>query len=305
MSQTTDLNAKVGKGWLHIHEHAPPSYSAHASSPFPSRDCGQAGGPSSSLSRLPVGISDNIIKFLDPASRRCLFLTNRRFRSMSYGGEEELSRCGKWLVMALLEQDLADRFLADCKTSVRRRSILPVVLSMKKRLPLTKRSNAIPEDLRKLTCSLCKIKHGPDSFLTGGPRMAVLHAKHDRNILAQRSLERICTWHYGKVVRTELKVTPTTSVFYDRWVSTIKDMCTHCGQIEQYGQCCCNSPKFLDGETIPAVCNICPKVKIRVYERIGMEGDNQKITHVFKMDKDGTVYVLEERTKPGNCMCSI
>ena len=78
----------------------------------------------------------------------------------------------------------------------------------------------------------------------------------------------------------------------------------HCGQIEQYGQCHCREPTLLHGREIPAACEICPRVKMRVYERMKKDGDRAEISWNFKTDKDGTLYVLEERTEPGKGKCT-
>ena len=78
----------------------------------------------------------------------------------------------------------------------------------------------------------------------------------------------------------------------------IQEMCMHCGEIEKYG-CHCRVATKVNGKTMPPACEICPRVKVRVYERIRKESDKTDISWYFKTDKDGTVYVLEERTEPG------
>ena len=78
----------------------------------------------------------------------------------------------------------------------------------------------------------------------------------------------------------------------------IQEMCMHCGQIEKYG-CHCRVATWVNGKTMPPACKICPRVKVRVYERIRKKSDKTDISWYFKTDKDGTVYVLEELTEPG------
>ena len=221
---------------------------------------------------------------------------------MGYDNEEELTRCGKWLVMAHLEQDFLNSLRMDSNTSARRKSSLPFSPSMK--IPFMKSSSAIPKTLTKLTCSLCKTKHGLELFLGGGQRTTAIQPKNERDLLALKSLQRICTWQYGKLVCVVNYRSSLGKVFYSRWVSMIRDMCMHCGQIEQYGQCCCRSPTLLDGKEIPAACEICPKVKMRVYERITKEKERgAEISWNFKTDKEGTLYVHEEATQPGKGKC--
>ena len=303
MSPTHDADTKDAKGLQYTEEQRPPppSYTASASTTIPIRQSTKTDSSSTSLTNLPSELLGKIINLLDPVSKHCLYITSRRFRSMGYGNEEELSRCGKWLVMAHLEQDSLNSLRMDGNASARRKSSLSFSPSMK--IPFMKGSSALPKSSTKLACSLCKTKHGPDSFLKGAPRTTGIHPKNERDLLAQKSLQRICTWHYGKLVCiVNHKAYPGT-VFYGRWVSMIREMCMHCGQIEQYGQCHCRSPTMLHGREIPPACEICPRVKMRVYERMKKDGDKAEISWNFKTDKDGTLYVLEERTESGKGKC--
>lgn len=303
MPPTNDPDAKDAKGLQYTEEQRPPppSYTARASSTIPIRQSTKADSSSTSLTTLPSELLGKIVSFLDPVSKRCLYITSLRFRTMGYDNEEELTRCGKWLVMAHLEQDFLNSLRMDSNTSARRKSSLPFSPSMK--IPFMKNSSTFSKAPTKLACSLCKTKHGPDSFLKGAPRTTGIHPKNERDLLAQKSLQRICTWHYGKLVCVVNHKSYAGTVFYGRWVSMIREMCMHCGQIEQYGQCHCRSPTLLHGKEIPAVCEICPRVKMRVYERMKKDGDRAEISWNFKTDKEGTLYVLEERTEPGKGKC--
>lgn len=303
MPPTNDPDAKDAKELQYTEEQRPPppSYTASASSTTTIRQSTKADSSSKSLTSLPLELLGNIINLLDPVSKRCLYITNRRFRFMGYDDDEELTRCGKWLVMAHLEQDFLSCLHMDSNTSTRRKSSLPFGPSMK--IPFMRSSSASSKNPTKLACSLCKTKHGPDSFLKGAPRTIGIHPKTERDLLAQKSLQRICTWHYGKLVCIINHKSIAGTVFYGRWVSMIREMCMHCGQIEQYGQCHCREPTLLHGREIPAACEICPRVKMRVYERMKKDGDRAEISWNFKTDKDGTLYVLEERTEPGKGKC--
>lgn len=303
MPPSADPDAKDAKGLQYIEEQhpPPPSYTVSASSTIAIRQSIKADNSSKSLTNLPAELLGNIINLLDPVSKRCLYTVNRRLRSMGHSNEEELTRCGKWLVMAHLEQDFLNSLPITSNTSARRKSSLPFSPSLK--IPFMRNSSAFPKNPTKLTCSLCKTKHGPESFLKGAPRTIGINPKTERDLLAQRSLQRICTWHYGKVVCIVTHKSSTESVFYARWVSMIKEMCMHCGLIEQNGQCHCREPTLLHGREIPAVCEICPRVKMRVYERMKLDGDRSQISWNFKTDKDGTLFVLEERTEPGKGKC--
>lgn len=299
MSPTNGPDAKDANGLQYTEEQRPPppSYSARASSTIPIRQSTKTDSSSTSLTTLPSELLGKIINLLDPVSKRCLYITSLRFRTMGYDNEEELTRCGKWLVMAHLEQDFLNTLRMDGNTSARRKSSLPFSPSMK--IPFMKNPSALPKNATKLACSLCKSKHGPDTFLKGAPRTTGIHPKNERDLLTQKSLQRICTWHYGKLICVVSHKAYPGTAFYGRWVSMIREMCMHCGQIEQYGQCHCRSPTLLHGIEIPAACEICPRVKMRVYERMKKDGDQAEISWNFKTDKDGTLYVLEERTEPG------
>ena len=293
MSRTMELDpdAKDSKGPQHLDEcrPPPPSYTAHASSSAPFRVHANTYVLPLTLNTLPSRLLSKITSLLDPVSKRCLYLTNQRFRSLGQHDKEELTRCGKWLVMAYLEQDFLNRLPAK-STSDHRKSFS---------IPFMKSPSSLPKDLSKLTCSLCKTKHAPDSFLNGAPRTAGIHAKTERDLLTQKSLQRICTWHFGKLVCVVNHQEPAPgTVFYGRWISMIQEMCMHCGQIEKYG-CYCRVATKVNGKTVPPDCEICPRVKVRVYERIRKESDKTDISWCFKTDKDGTVYVLEERTEWG------
>ena len=303
MPPTHDPEAKDAKGLQYTEEQRPPppSYTASASSTTTFRQSTKADSLSRSLTSLPFELLGNIINLLDPVSKRCLSITNRRFRSMSYGNEEKLTRCGKWLFMAHLEQDFLTSLRLDSNTSTRRKSSLPFGPSMK--IPFMKSSSTSPKNPTRLICSLCKTKHGPESFLKGGPRAEGIHPKTKRDLLTQNSLQRICAWHYGKLVCIVGHKPYADTAFYGRWVTKLRDMCMHCGQIESYGECHCREPTLLNGMEVPAACEICPRVKMRVYERMRKEGDQTEISWNFKTNKDGTLFVLEERTGLGSkCM---
>ena len=304
MPPTDNPDAKDAKGLQYTEEQRPPppSYTASASSTTAIRLPTKEDSSSKSLLCLPFELLGNIANLLDPVSKRCLSITNRRFRSMSFDNNEELTRCGKWLVMAHLEQDFLNSLHMESKTSARRKSSSRFSPSMK--IPFVKSSSTSPKKPTKLTCSLCKTKHGPDSFLKGAPRTIGINPKTEHDLLAQKSLQRICTWHYGKVVCTVTHKPLAGAVFYGRWISMFREMCMHCGQIEQYGRCNCREPTFLHGKEIPAACEICPRVKMRVYERMKKDGDRMEISWHFKTDKDGTLHVLEERTEPGKGKCT-
>lgn len=303
MPPTDDPDAKDAKGLQYTEEQRPPppSYTASPSSTTTIRLSTKADSSSKSLLCLPFELLGDIANFLDPVSRRCLSITNRRFRSMSFDNNEELTRCGKWLVMAHLEQDFLNSLHMESNTSARRKSSSRFSPSMK--IPFVRSSSTSPKNPTKLACSLCKTRHGPDSFLKGAPRMIGIHPKTERDLVAQKSLQRICTWHYGKLVCIVTHKPLAGTVFYGRWVSMIKEMCMHCGQIEQYGQCHCREPTLLHGREVPAACEICPRVKMRVYERMKKDEDRAEISWHFKTEKDGTLYVLEERTEPGKGKC--
>ena len=286
-----DPDAKDSKGPQHLDEcHPPPPlYTALASSSAPLRVNANTCILPLTLNTLPSRPLSKITSLLDPVSKQCLYLTNQRFRNLGQGDKEELTRCGKWLVMAYLEQDFLNRLPAK-STSDRRKSFS---------IPFMKSPSSLPKDFSKLTCSLCKTKHGPDLFLKGAPRTTGIHAKTERDLLTQKSLQRICTWHFGKLVCIVNHQEPAPgAVFCGRWISMVQEMCLHCGKIEKYG-CHCRVATKVNGKTMPPACEICPRVKMRVYERITKGSESTDISWYFKTDKDGTVYVLEERTEPG------
>ena len=238
------------------------------------------------IETLPLGLVIKILDRIDPTSKRCFYSTNRRFRGVGQGDKEPLTGCGRWLVMARLEQDLLDR-LPSKSTPDRRKSF-----SL-----FSKKGASLPKNLTKLTCSLCKTKHGPDSFLKGAPRTQGIHPTTESQLLVQKSLQRICCWHLGKLVRFSYVDPPVgAGTWYGRWVSSMKDMCTHCGQVQDYGECSCAWPQVIQRVSKPPVCDTCPKVKIRVYERQRRKGETGDISWEFKTEKDGTLYVLENRT---------
>lgn len=224
-----------------------------------------------------------IIGFLDPLSKKCLQLTNKCFRDSIQSNGADLTGCAKWLVMAYLEQEELDRVVTSESTitgnSGRRK------LNIK--LPFRNRSSSssMPNTFAKLTCALCKTKHGPASFLKGADRSQALVPKGTDDLLRPRSLQRICAWHYGKIVRIKFVRHPDQTVFFGRWISSMQPMCLHCGIIVEHDKCGCLEQ-----------CNVCPKAKMRIYERIRRTGETGTIDWTFKRGEDGDLNVNEKRT---------
>ena len=172
-------------------EDAPPPYTFAGTSVSPEKaqQCRQ-GALGSAIENLPAPLDTIITDYLDPLSFQCLRLTNRWFYHLPTVNEDLLTPCAKWLIMARLEQDLIDSHPAhppaasppvqsprQPKQIVRQTAHGRVTLhatptkaksgegfSHKDPPPLL---GQLPKGLERLTCALCKTKHGPSAFTTG------------------------------------------------------------------------------------------------------------------------------------------
>lgn len=263
----------------------PPSYTAEKSLHLlklkQNEKCGEIAGHTTIgfFGPLPEPLLLRITGFLDPLSKECLRLTNNYFHNFIQTSKTEMTGCAKWLVMAYLEREFLDRVAGSATSSERRKHNI--------KLPFMKRSSSssLPNNVTKLTCSLCKTKHGPNSFLKGAARSQALLPKNTTELLHQRSLQRICAWHYGKIVRVKFVEYPKHLVFFGRWISEMQLMCLHCGMFVERDKCGCQEK-----------CAVCPTVSMRIYKRIRRSGETGAIEWTFKRDEDGGLSVNEDRT---------
>ena len=246
---------------------------------------------SARIEALPTELLCRITYFLDPVGTVCLSMVNRRLHQVIGFDQESLTRCARWIIMARVEQDFLNTHNVvgwpNSPTSKRRFSFLGG----------SPKSSKPEARLSMLTCALCKAKHGIPGFQCKAANIRVLA---ERNYFPnQRSMQRLCPWHLGKVVR--ISTPPGANLESGRWISSIQECCMHCGQIQCWGSCTCAEPTTRQGVTYPG-CEYCPKVKIRVYERQRTQGDKQEISWKFQVGKDDTLYVLESRGKSsGKC----
>lgn len=253
-------------------------------SPKPSSS-GQPGP--SRLEKLPTELLCRITYFLDSVGAACLSMVNRRLHQVIEYDQESLTRCARWIIMARVEQDFLNEHHVigwpnDPAPSKRRWSLFGA----------SARKSTNEAKLDALTCALCKTKHGIPGFQCKAANIRVLA---ERNYFPnQRSMQRLCPWHLGKVVR--ISTPPGANLESGRWISSIQECCMHCGQIQCWGSCTCSEPTTRQGVTSPG-CEYCPMVKIRVYERQRTQGDKQEISWKFQVGKDNTLYVLESRGK--------
>ena len=256
---------------------------------------GASSTSSSRLSTLPTELLCRITYFLDSVGQVCLSMVNRRLHQVIEFDHESLTRCARWIIMARVEQDFLNQKHVtgwpNNPTSKRRWSLFGG----------SPRSSKPEAKLDTLTCALCKTKHGIAGFQCKAANIRVLA---ERNYFPnQKSMQRLCPWHLGKVVRIS---TPAgANLESGRWISSIQECCMHCGQIQCWGSCSCSEETTRSGVTYPG-CGYCPMVKIRVYERQRTQGDKQEISWKFQVGKDDTLYVLESRGKPsGPYYCSV
>ena len=294
---------------------APPPY-VGPSTEYPSEKTTQWRTLQRSLAGLPTDLLINITNHLDPVSVQCLRLTSKRFYSSLKVNEELLSRCGKWLVMARIEQDALDEYLA---CSLSRPSLPPEKVSVPKASSAftlgrfhwkgTSQEHEksqthppeLPQCLQLLTCSLCKIKH-PHSAFMSKTRVAChyrgvsIDASHLLSsnmdpLFKVKSFERLCAQHTKLII--VFKLCRDDEFQGDRWLAYRKDFCLHCGLLRNDPcykiRCTCCAAT---GQT--TACSVCPCIKLRCFER-QYANDNNKILEscVFMRSQEGRLTVRE------------
>ncbi len=257
----------------------------------------------------PFGaFSDSLIcrlaSFLNPAAAVCLKVTCRRFKVLIKADRDALSRCEKWFVMACLEQDYIDRYpLQSSRQSLMRYrhsrdsdppqfSSGPSIHLRDSRLFSTQHSSRTSriDGFDGLTCALCKVKHGADTWGQSSPRFWPFTV-HD--LFKTKSIERICSWHFGKLVFPFQKAVPS-STSIPRWVSSMQEMCMHCGKVQIRETCHCLVQTSRAGAMNPE-CEICPLRKVRVYARLGTQEDFDTVGWRFCKEKKNAMFVREDR----------
>ena len=307
---------------------APPAYVG------PGIDCpsektkkpSQTSQRSNPLADLPTDLLVNITNQLDPVSVQCLRLTGKRFYTSLNVNEELLSRCGKWLVMARIEQDAIDEYIARPLTTP---TLPPETISVPKapdsfsfgrfhwkgashKVDLQKDGNSqeeekpenqpseLPQYLQRLTCSLCKIKHPHSAFMSNSvvgchnKSVAVdishLSSSNIDPLLNIRSLERLCAQHTKGTIG--FKLCRDDEFQGDRWLAYRKDFCLHCGL-------CRNDPSYklrcrcrtAFGQT--PTCSVCPCIKLRCFERQYTTDNKSLESCVFLRNQEGRLTVRE------------
>jgi len=232
------------------------------------------------LETFPFELLSNILDNVDPVTVHSLSLTNRHFRNIFKTDQTPLTHCGVWLLSTRLEQDEINR--------------LPTNLMLQRKWPFQKPRPVLPQSLSILNCALCKTKHHPSAFLGGPSRTRVLRPANEIQVLHQESLQRICNWHHGKLLST-VTVTSTKALQFGSWVSSMQELCLHCGMMQTSTSCACNSSSTTQGGPGAAgTCQFCPKISIRAYERRKMEGESKRIDCHFKRTKDGSLFAREK-----------
>lgn len=246
--------------------------------------------PTHRLISLSDALICRIASFLNPANAVCLSTICRRFRILIKTNKSSLSRCEKWFVMACLEQDYIDRY----PPYFSRRSSGHHRHSRRSSTQDPSRTSRL-DGLDGLTCALCKVKHGPETWGQTSSRFWTFTVQ---DLFRTKSLSRICSWHFGKVVfPIQEAVDGTTKI--PRWVSSMQEMCMHCGRVQAREQCYCVADLLRGREMYPQ-CGICPIRKVRVYTRPGTQEDFDSVGWRFYEEKKGTMFVREdsERKSP-------
>lgn len=275
---------------------------------------------SHSLTGLPRDIFTGITNHLDPVSVQCLRITAKMFYSSFKVDEDSLSRCGKWLVMARIEQDAIDEYLARPMTA----SSLPP-----ERISTSKASSSLtfvktfwkrtshkvelqedvesqdhpsdpPQCLQRLTCSLCKVKHPHSAFMSNtnltfcfrGVALDIGHLSSPDmdHLFSIKSVERLCAHHMkGKI---GLKWKKDDDYQGDRWLAYRKDFCLHCGlhRNDPYYQIRCRCSPASSHEV---TCSVCPCIKLRCFEREHATDSKHLERLVFVRNYQGRLTVQE------------
>ena len=265
---------------------------------------------------------------------QCLRLTGKRFYSSLKVNEELLSRCGKWLVMARIEQDAIDEHLARPLTTP---SLTPETISVPKassafpigrfhwkgtshkvdlQIDGTSQENEkpqthppeLPQYLQRLTCSLCKIKHPHSAFMSNtvvgchnrGVALDISHLSSSNidPLLSVKSLERLCAQHTKGMVG--FKWCRDDEFQGDRWLAYRKDFCLHCGlrrNDPSYKiRCRCRTAS---GQT--PTCSVCPCIKLRCFERHYATDNKSLESCVFLRSQEGRLTVRESLKSKSGC----
>ena len=242
------------------------------------------GRPSHPFNKLKDTLICRIARFANPTAAICLSVTCRRFMRLIKIDESSLSRCEKWFVMASLEQDYINHYSPQYSENSfvhhRHWRHFSILRSL---------GTSRVKDFSGLTCALCKVKHGPETWVQMSPRFWTFTV-HD--VFQTRSLERICPQHFDKTV-FPIQDAIASSMNIPRWVCSKQEMCMHCGQMQVLAKCHCSAKDSRAGK-IYLGCEICPVREVRVYARLGTQEDFDSVGWHFCKDKDGTMFVRED-----------
>lgn len=255
------------------------------------------------FSRFSDALICHLTSFLNPAVAICLSVTCRRFETLIKTDKSSLSRCEKWFVMACLEQDYIDRYPPQSarQSSIHHRCFRKSDPSQSSRGSSSYQRHSRHsstqhfsgtsglDGLNRLACALCKVKHGPETWRQSSPKFLTFTAG---DLFQTKSLERICAWHFGKVV-FPIRKAVLSSAGIPRWVSSMQEMCMHCGKVQMREKCQC-LVKTSHAGALSSECEICPLKMVRVYARPGNQEEFDTVGWRFCREKEGTMFVQED-----------
>ena len=234
----------------------PPTKSSHRSAYVHSR-------LSNNFNLLPDALICRVADFLSPAAAVCLSTTCRRLKNLIRPKKSSLSCCERWFIMVFLEQDYIDHYPPQLSwRSLGHHRHLRHSSSWQ-----FTRINRL-DGFNGLTCALCKVKHGPEAWGQASPGFWTFTVQ---DLFKTKSIERIYSWHWRKLVfPIQCSFSSTTKI--PRWVSSLQEMCMHCGQVQLREKCHCSATTSRAGQMYEE-CDIYSFRKVRLYVRPGTQED--------------------------------
>jgi hypothetical protein len=125
-----------------------------------------------------------------------------------------------------------------------------------------------------MRCILCKAVYPVSSFRSSNSPACETASPDDHTQIIKLP-QRLCAWHVGRLAR----IVNTGPRGKNMWVSSMADMCIHCGGVQAWNKCSCR-------------CDSCSFRSVTTYTRY-LNNDKECRTFTFRRGADGQLLVKE------------
>lgn len=213
------------------------------------------------FTRLPEGLVLRISRLLDEVSLLCLKYTNSRLRQIISMNEAQISKCARWTMLTLLEEDLLGK---GC---------------------------CLPD---RLACWYCKEAHSREEFGVrdgnvgyGVERLCVIEVSQPNARFCWRYIPKLIDYTAGEA---KANTPPDPKSQKDKWVWRYRWICFHCGNRvirDENDKFCC--------PLCSQECEICGFHELSRIERHGPRRPFESVANIRFVRREEKNYKLEIR----------